>query len=217
MQYVVNFVKIELLIKERLPLVTKLILKTAGITLACIIGLLGLLYGAFALFCPRIIGDLYMNIGSDGLASHYYRMQYDKTKNVYDLGTFILSLPTDADNKVVKEYSCNLINDDGFDGYCDYLVGKAFASSQNAYEYFCTRASVASFTEGDLNLAIECADKFITKYGYIDANPLRILIGEFLSNFNVEQKTILINYLDSLTPTAQTQSLISNDRAVLVG
>ncbi len=91
----------------------KLVLKTVFITLAVIIAIAGILFGAFAIFSPKIIGEKADKVASYKVACWAYAKQYDKDK---DKEAFL-----DV-NYIYKKYAVSLIEDGKFVKATDITV-----------------------------------------------------------------------------------------------
>lgn len=82
----------------------KLVIKTAGITLAFIVVFLAITYGVFALFFPKNTAYFYDGLGYDKIAVKYMLKAYDKSRDIKDLKTLCdYTIKTD-DNGLIAEH-----------------------------------------------------------------------------------------------------------------
>ncbi len=182
----------------------KLILKTVAITLACIIGLCGLLFGAFILFCPHVLGKVSNDLGNESAAAYFYKLQCDKTGSCNDIAQYIYTLPSNGDQAKIEKYSLKMIENEGFEDYTSGKGAQIFGSDLAAKEYFYQKSAVASFMvstsetgDGDISKALNTCKIFVEKYGYTKANPFRILVM-MKGDMNASQKYDALQALNGL-------------------
>lgn len=83
----------------------KLVIKTVLISIAVIIFIIGCLFGAFAIFSPKTIGEKAEKIGSFKVACWAYEKQFEKDDTDESLSDV---------NFIYKKYVINLINDEKY-------------------------------------------------------------------------------------------------------
>ena len=96
----------------------KLIIKTAIITLASILALVGLLYGIFTLFIPKPLGDLFYKGGNYSAGMYYYEKQYNATKSAEDLWTLCLNVDVYKDPVRAEKYLAEFKANANFEKNC---------------------------------------------------------------------------------------------------
>ena len=186
---------------------TKLILKTASITLACIVGVCALLFGAFILFCPSVLGKVSSDLGNDSASAYFYRLQADKSNGATDIAEFIYKLPSDADAQTVEKYAFLMIENKDFDKYLDNEGSKIFGSKLSACEFFYTKAVLSSFNLDNTEKSLTAGTTFVAKNGYTMDNPLRVLVTTKASLTDAE-KTAVRDCLNAIKTTASVQELV---------
>ncbi len=97
----------------------KLIIKTAAITLACIIVLALILFGVFSLFFPSVMVSVTDKLGMESACASYSVSQYKKSGTIEDLSVAVKRSYAAGHYEDSAFYGKILINDDGFTAFCD--------------------------------------------------------------------------------------------------
>lgn len=121
MIFIKNFATIKATYLQRGITLKKLVIKTAIITLASIIALMGLLYGVFALFIPKPLGDLFYKSGNYTAGMYYYEKQYNATKSTEDLWTLCLNVDVYGDSVRAEKYLTEFKSNPKFESNCAKL------------------------------------------------------------------------------------------------
>lgn len=149
----------------------KLVLKTALITFACIIGLTALLFGIFALFFPKTLGNAFDKIGGYSASMHFYEKQYEKTQSLDDLYTLCIKVDGYNDAARAKEYLGDMVKHQDFLEFCKKYDGNNVVSTEEYLESkFVTAVYVNDGIEEAMNQMLIC-----TVNGYTEFNPINML------------------------------------------
>jgi hypothetical protein len=95
-----------------------LVIKTAIITLASIVSIMAVTFGALCVFTPKTVAGIFENLGSKSASVFFYQKQYQKTNEIDDLIVVIDCAYLMEDLELQKEYLKELIAHDDFDSYC---------------------------------------------------------------------------------------------------
>ncbi len=152
----------------------KLILKTVLITLACVIGLLAILFGVFAIFFPSILAKTADNLGNYDVAIHYYEKQYQKTEDLDDLFVLCQKLDVKESPESAKEYLSIMVRSDGFVDFC-LEQDKISAEDIACGEYLTSKYVCAIYECGQTGVAIVVAREMVEEFGYTAYNPFYTL------------------------------------------
>ena len=188
----------------------KLILKTALITLSCIIGVTVILYGVFALFFPLPLAKLFDSMGGSEVAVVYYKLNYDKTQKVEDLAVVCIKIDSVKQSKLAEDYLVEFVQDEGFDEYClsqDLLTNNPIKSR----DLFYGKLVVASLNYKGFAQAVDYAKKGVEK-GYSKYNPFRAILTSYqdLAEEDLNEiKFILLEMM--LTSTKEDKVNIDKD------
>lgn len=174
----------------------KLVLKTAGITLAVIIMIAGLIFGAFAIFSPKTLAKFFDGAGNYSLSVIFYEKQYNKTQDISDLYVLSVKLDDEKDAEKTQKYLAEFLSSEGVKDYCanfdnigsgiktyDYLNGK----------YVCALYSVKGITDTIIYLENS------VKTDYNDFNGYSILLGEFSDTLTTEDLSKILTSLNGLS------------------
>lgn len=153
----------------------KLILKTALITLASVIGLSAVVYGVFALCFPLSLANLFENMGMDSVAVAYYRLNYEKTGDIADLGDVCVRIEISDNAKKAESYILELVEHKDFNSYCSEKDSEK--SPIKSRDFFYGKLVVASKKNSGIEKAIEHAKSCISA-GYTNFNPFRLMISQ---------------------------------------
>ncbi len=191
----------------------KLILKTAAITLACVFGVAALLFGAFMLFCPRILGSAAEKLNNYSASVWFFERQYYKTGNIADLAELIDKIDEKNDGERLAGFAAEMISREDFDVYCENVGNMGIGNFEEftAQEYYYSKYAVSA----DAASATEMGVLFVRKYGYTNFNPLRILAAERGVLMTPDQRTALIRELETIRADIDDTTLVDSDIAYL--
>ncbi|MBQ7340449.1 MAG: hypothetical protein IJW43_06315 [Clostridia bacterium] len=178
----------------------KLILKTALITLASVIGLSAVIYGVFALCFPLSLANLFENMGMDSVAVAYYRLNYEKTGDILDLADVCVKIDVNDNSKKAESYILELVEHKDFSSYC--IDKDEEKSPIKSRDFFYGKLVVASKKNSGIEKAIEHAKKCVSE-GYTEFNPFRLMITEE----NLLEREDLVLVKEELTELRQSISL----------
>lgn len=99
----------------------KLVVKTACLSLAFLLGSICCAFGLATIFAPGRVGVLFDGVGGYSASVFFYEKQYKKTGNVEDLYTLVSNLDVYSDSVRAEKYFTKIIVHDGFDGLCQEL------------------------------------------------------------------------------------------------
>ena len=95
-----------------------LVVKTAIITLASIVSIMAVTFGALCVFTPKTVAGVFENLGSQTASVFFYQKQYQKTNKIDDL-IVVIDYAYLMEDLVLQEKSLKeLINHDDFNDYC---------------------------------------------------------------------------------------------------
>ena len=185
----------------------KLVMKTAAITLASVIGVVALVFCALVLFSPVTLARLSDNLNSYSAAVFFYEKQYQKTGSCDDLSVLISRIDEKSDTARLANYSKIMLEREDFSDYCADEGVKYYGSKLQAEEYFYGKFAVS----GSVEDVITFSERFVSDNGYTSFNPFRILISERGTLLTETEKNLVINSLESLKENITDTSVIDTD------
>lgn len=174
----------------------KLVIKTAVITLAVIIALVGLLFGAFCLFSPVTLAKFFDGAGNYSLSVTFYEKQYKKTQDLSDLYVLSVKLDQGKDAQKTERYLSVFLTTDGVNDYC-----KKYDDTNSAvttYEYLNGKYVCALYSVKGIDQALDYLEESVCDE-YNDYNGYSILLGEYSSNLSNEELNKILQSLNGLT------------------
>ena len=113
-----------------------LVVKTAIITLASIVSIMAVTFGALCAFMPKTVAGFFENLGSKTASVFFYQKQYQKTNKIDDLIVVIDCAYLMEDLVLQEKYIKELINHDDFSSYCQKqdAENQGKISTQEYYE-----------------------------------------------------------------------------------
>ena len=113
-----------------------LVIKTAIITLASIVSIMAVTFGALCVFTPKTVAGIFENLGSKSASVFFYQKQYQKTNEIDDLIVVIDCAYLMEDLVLQEKYIKELINHDDFSSYCQKqdAENQGKISTQEYYE-----------------------------------------------------------------------------------
>ncbi len=178
MIFKLNFDKIIKIILKDFIRLKKLVIKTALITLASLLGAVILTYCALLIFAPKVLGNFFDGAGGYSASVFFYEKQYEKTGDIQDLNTLVLKLDIDDDKILAEKYYEKMVLHEDFDSFCqaqDQNNGSTKASDYYIGNYCLLLARNGKFDQA-LTLATECL-----KDGYSQLEPVRALIYKYIN------------------------------------
>ncbi len=148
---------------------TKLILKTAAITLAAVILAGALLFGGLWLFSPVTLATIAENLGGDSAAASLYARQYDKSEDYKDLHKLCAVIDEHENSANAEKYLGEFIENENFVSYIfSDEVGKK--EGEHAAAFYAGKYVVSAFINGGAAHATEVASRLASgKYFGNDA------------------------------------------------
>ncbi len=148
----------------------KIIIKTIIITLCSVFALSFLTFGAFSIFAPDKVAQVYAELGNEKMAFKYNEKAFKKEQSSENLQKVLLGAITLQDDEKVIEYF-NL-----------YLENKNLTLVSEEEHVIAGNYCVALAKKGEKSKAITVALGYFSPYTKI--NPMRYLIAFALENDN---------------------------------
>ena len=187
----------------------KLILKTALITLACIIALALLLFGVFSLFFPSVMVSVTGGLGMDGACASYSVSVYKHTDEIGDLALAVERSYYAERYGDAAEYGAVLLGRDDFPSYCSALdaadgkLGTADSRVEGASDqYFAGIVSVSQYKQGAA-AAIDTAFGALANNSFGKGNAVVFLTGVAMAQEDKDFCKEILYRLSSLHPTGE--------------
>lgn len=189
----------------------KLIIKTICFTLGAIMLLMGLLYGALAIFSPKTLANFFDGVGFERLALKNYEREYNKTEDILDLYELVVKLDEEKNAEKCEKYSLVLISSENFDALCALLDGED--STITTKEFVSSKYALALLYGGKFSDSANFAKDYFDENGYTSFSPFRVLVSEGRAVFSAQQKQSLAEKLNEalLVASASEQVLINSD------
>ena len=135
----------------------KLILKTALITLACVLALALLLFGVFSLFVPSVMVSLTDKLGMESACARYSAAVYEKSGAIDDLAVAVERNYGAGRYEAAAEYGTELLQRDDFDSYSAARDADSLGLTASYAQYAAGIVSVSQYYSGDTDAAIRTA------------------------------------------------------------
>lgn len=158
----------------------RLIVKTAGITLAVIVGLAVLGFGSMTLFAPGAMANLCKRTGSYRTAAWYAGLEYQKTKDIGDLREVIYLSDLLQRYDSLKEYCPQMLDHADFEAFCraaDQAEDSPYVQLGGYRTFVYSVYAEALYRTGEKESALTVAVDETAKSGYTEINPVRALIS----------------------------------------
>ncbi len=180
----------------------KLIIKTALITLAIIIGACAITLGALLLFSPKTIGDIADKANNYSFAMYCYKLQYNKSEDIEDLGN-IVRIVDENEDATTAVYYCELIKDHSeFTNYCVEIDAETKADENDNVmkeaEYIYSKYAVALINVDRFDTMVDVCKNYCTSNGYSMYSPFSAVIANCGENLTVSELTTIKQKLRSL-------------------
>lgn len=113
----------------------KLVVQTACLSLAFLLGSMFCAFGLAAIFAPGRVGVLFDGVGEYSASVFFYEKQYKKTGDVEDLYTLVSNLDVYSDSVRAERYFTKIVVHDGFKTLCEKLDEDSTGLSTKDYCY----------------------------------------------------------------------------------
>ena len=178
----------------------KLVIKTASITLAVVIGLMVILFGALCIFSPSSVAKLFDGAGGYSASVFFYEKQYNKSQQLDDLYVLVLKLDENKDAQKTREYLTEFLSTDGVKDYCKNLDSSN--GKMTTYEYLSGKCALAIYTDTGIGDTIRFLEQSVAD-GYGDYNAYSMVISSFSDVLTVEELTAIKTSIQSLNKNNQ--------------
>lgn len=165
----------------------KLIGKTIAITLASVIGALLIAFGAAALFAPRLVADMFDDMGAYSASIHFYERNFESTKTTDDLVLLIDKIDIKQSPEQAEKYLNKFISSPDFLSKCTALDREGHLIPMR--EYFLGLKAQALMLGDKGEKAIDFCKQTVAEIGYGEFNPFRAIvssIGDELSSSQLQ-------------------------------
>ena len=136
----------------------KLIAKTAGITLACLIALLFILFGVFTIFFPSVMVEVTDFCGMDKAAARYAVSVYERSNGIDDLADVVERAYFTESWDTAADYGERLMARADYEEYCRGRDEADADSGLAAYaQYISGIVAVSQYSIGEEDKALETA------------------------------------------------------------
>lgn len=175
----------------------KLVGKTIGITLAVVFGFFAVFSGIVVLFCPKVYGRIFLNMGHYKSSIWCFERQYNVSKSIDDLAVLVLNCK-EEDVSRLEKYSFLMITHEDYSEYIQTKWKKNFLTELKAEEYFYSKCAVVKFDSTKASESLTMCGDFVSRLGYTQYSPLRTLIAKRQANFSEQDKTAIKNFINSV-------------------
>ncbi len=176
---------------------SKLIMKTAAITLGALIALMALIFGALVIFSPKTIASTAEKFGNDKVAVSFYEKQYLKTNSQQDLLTLCIKLDENQDYAKTQKYITILQGSADYYLICDSNDGENAEIS--TAEYLNGKLAIATFYASGLEQALTVAETLVKQsVGYTKNNPFSALISSVYTQLDKAELTLIRDKISDL-------------------
>ena len=172
----------------------KLVIKTICITLASLIGVFALAFGAVVLFAPKRLGGLFDGVGNYSATVFFYEKQYEKTNDINDLYVLVSKIDIEKDASNAEKYYFQLISHEDFDSLCSKIDKDN--RSIKAKDYYYGNYCLALCENGKLDGALSFAKAYVDENGYTANNPFRVIVIEYSADAQSDEVQKIKQALD---------------------
>lgn len=195
----------------------KLVITTACITLAGILLVVGLIYGALFLFSPKTLVRFYDRMGNYNASINLSVRCYEKSKTDDDLIDLCFVIDESKSSEIGIKYIDLLIDKENFDSICN--SNQAQDQYFTLQEYFSGKLTLCYLYNGNSLGAVSFAKEFVLAHGYTQFNPFYTLLTSqagLLTSECIEQiETQLLELLDEFE--GSEKSNVQSDLALAQG
>ena len=195
----------------------KYVVKTAVITVLCIIGVLILTFFALFLFSPKTLGNAFNTTGNKSAAAFFYYRQYEKTGSLSDLAILIDVYDQKTDVGKVYGYCAELTGKPDFAAFCEEKDAGRRAGITTA-EYYYAKYAISAYYEMGIDTCVQVCTDGVALSGYTAFNAFRYVISAV--ELTATDKTTMRDKIDELITTSLSETektYAINDRNSLQG
>lgn len=182
----------------------KIILKTALITISALIIASLAVFGLWLVCSPQTMATSCEKTGNYALAVTCADLRYRYTNDVYDLVRCVDNAILSGNDKSISEHGEKLLSDEKLDEVCanrDKAIPENTAGIPFGYKsYICGHISVAEYRLGDIQKAVQTAEK-----GGEKSFPK--LVIEIASRGDKTAAGEVLSALEKLEQTSETKAL----------
>lgn len=168
-----------------------LVLKTIAITLASIVSLITVVFGALCLFTPKTVAEILENLGSESASVFFYEQHYQKSEDIDTLALLIDKAYFSEDLIKQEEYLTLLTAHSDFDSFCALEDSKNQGSNFLAKEFYLDTFVNVLIKNQKFDKALGIAVEYVNKNGYTLNNPLSAILNTSFDCLSLEQKQSL--------------------------
>ena len=168
--------------------------KTVSLTLAFILILFGIIFGALSMLAPKFLATVFDNMGDYATSIMSYERQYNETNSLADLVVLLDKVDVEKSSSVAEKYSRIMINSEDFSTYCLlYDDGESLIPLE--YYYYGIHAQ-SLFLNSKTDEAISFCSQWVN--GYSEFNPYRIVVSTIATKISSEQLTAIKSSIEGL-------------------
>lgn len=193
---------------------SKLVLRTAAITLAAIVALCGIVSGVLVLFFPGTLARFFMGAGNSSAAVVFYERQYKKTGDFGDLRILCDTVSEYSSSDTAEKYLGKFVTEQGFSEFCADFDKQYGVYTYSSREYYCGRFVVARFINSGIEQAADSAKDFVAG-GYTEYNPFYWLIADGQLSFSNSDAQVLESMLKSIEAQGESNEYLQRDLSLI--
>ncbi len=149
---------------------TKLVVKTAALTLSIILLVAAFVFGAMSVFAPKTMANFFDKLDCYSISMYYYESQYKKTQDYDDLDDLCVLVNDVEDTERAYTYLAIL---------CTSAEFKNNDSEENTgmsyHEFFYAKYANSALILYGEDRAKEIAEDYVKRFGETKYNPYVIL------------------------------------------
>ena len=181
----------------------KYVVKTAVITVLCIIGALIVIFFALFLFSPKTLGNAFSATGNKSAAAFFYSRQYEKSGSCSDLAVLIDVYDQKTDAGKVYGYCAELTGKPDFDAFCEENDAGRRAGITTA-EYYYAKCAISAYYEKGIDTCVSVCTESVDLSGYTAFNAFRYVISAV--ELTDVDKVAMRDKIDELIATSLTET-----------
>ena len=135
----------------------KLIAKTAGITLACLVALILILFGIFTIFFPSVMVEITDFCGMEKASARYAVSVYTRSNDIDDLADVVERAYYAESWSIAADYGERLSAREDFGSYCEKADASANAKPGGYAQFTAGLIAVSQYKLGNKAEALEAA------------------------------------------------------------
>ena len=181
----------------------KYVVKTAVITVLCLLGALIITFFALFLFSPKTLGNAFNATGNKSAAAFFYSRQYEKSGSSSDLAVLIDLYDAKTDSGKVYAYSVELAGKPDFAAFCEEKdAGKTAGVTTS--EFYYAKYAISAYYEKGIDACVEICTESVAISGYTGFNAFRYVSAAV--ELNDADKAGMRDKIDELIATSLTES-----------